>query len=445
MICEILAKLGYKIENTEIYNKIEEWKAWYEGEVKSFHRYNQFNGKKRIARKRASLSMAKKVCEDWANLLMNEKVESNTNDKKLNKLLKEIFDSNNFRVKSNQLIELTFALGTGAFCENIINGKVNIDYISADMIFPISYDNGTITECAFASKKFVKGKETIYLQLHIKKNGKYAIENYLFDYSSKKEISLPDNIKKVYETGSDIPFFQIITPNIINNFDYTNPMGISVFANSIDTLKSIDLIFDSFLNEFRLGKKRIIIPLGMAHFIAGEDGGVVPAFDDNDTEFYAIKENDSLTEIKEVNMEIRADSHEIGLKRALNMLSVMCGLGGDRYIFENNQAKTATEVISENSELFQNLHKHEIVLKSALVNLIKAVLFLAGKKIDNENIEIMFDDSIIEDKDKEYQRDFQAVSSGIMQKWEFRVKHYGEDEKSAKAKCAEDENYGDEE
>jgi len=94
---------------------------------------------------------------------------------------------------------------------------------------------------------------------------------------------------------------------------------------------------------------------------------------------------------------------------------------------------------------FQNLHKHEIVLKSALVNLIKAVLFLAGEKIDNENIEIMFDDSIIEDKDKEYQRDFQAVSSGIMQKWEFRVKHYGEDEKSAKAKCAEDENYGDEE
>ena len=36
-------------------------------------------------------------------------------------------------------------------------------------------------------------------------------------------------------------------------------MGISIFANSIDRFKSIDTKYDSFYNEFILGKKRILV------------------------------------------------------------------------------------------------------------------------------------------------------------------------------------------
>ena len=44
--------------------------------------------------------------------------------------------------------------------------------------------------------------------------------------------------------------------NIVNNINKNNPMGIAVFANSIDVLKAIDIVFDSYNNEFILGRKK---------------------------------------------------------------------------------------------------------------------------------------------------------------------------------------------
>ena len=54
--------------------RIALWRSWYEGEVPHFHSYRVYNGQKRVLCRRAGLGMAKKVCEDWANLLMNERV-----------------------------------------------------------------------------------------------------------------------------------------------------------------------------------------------------------------------------------------------------------------------------------------------------------------------------------------------------------------------------------
>ena len=36
-------------------------------------------------------------------------------------------------------------------------------------------------------------------------------------------------------------------------------MSISIYANSIDRFKSLDTKYDSFYNEFILGKKRILV------------------------------------------------------------------------------------------------------------------------------------------------------------------------------------------
>lgn len=444
MIFEILKREGFNIAK-EFYGKIDEWSEWHRGKVKQFHSYLQYNGLKKISRERASLNMAKKVCEDWANLLMNEKVEGTTQNEEYDAVLKDVLTKNNFRVRSNQLIELTFALGTGAFVENLIGGTVSIDYITADMIFPLSYDNGKISDCAFASEIKKDGKKYYYIQFHLKqKNGGYIIENKYFDVNSGKEAT---NIfeRVAPSVSSELPLFQIISPNIINNYDFSSPMGISVFANAIDVLKGIDLIYDSYQNEFRLGKKRIILPLTMAQIMRNENGDAIPVFDDNDTEFYAVKETDNFNQLKEINMEIRSESHLGALQNSLNLLSSLTGLGNDRFMFDKykGEMKTATEVISEKSELFQNLKKHELILGAAIKKLYCAILYLNGKKIDETDIKIDFDDSIIQDKEKEFAQDLQLVSSGIMQKWEFRVKYFNESDEEAKKMCAADE-FGEE-
>ena len=53
----------------------------------------------------------------------------------------------------------------------------------------------------------------------------------------------------------------------------------------------------------------------------------------------------------------------------------------------------------------------------------------------NEEVEISidFDDSIIEDKQTDFNRDMQLLTAGIMNDWEFRMKWLNEDEATAKA------------
>ena len=279
------------------------------------------------------------------------------------------------------------------------------------------------------------GKEKkVYLNIHrLNDQGNYVIENKMFTRNGNNltPADLPEGVLEEVDTGSNIPLFQIIKPNIVNNVDLDCPMGISVYANAVDQLEGCDLV-DSYCNEFRLGKKRVIVPVTMARMIMEEDGSVTPMFDDNDVEFYALDMGDKAeNKLHEVNMEIRAEAHDRGMDKTLALLSKKCGLGTERYKFDIGAVKTATEVISEKSDLFQSLKKHEIIIESALEKMVKAIALLLGLNTEFE-VTVNFDDSIIEDSNAEKLRDLQEVRDGIMQKYEYRMKWYGEDEATAK-------------
>ena len=431
---ECLRKLGYETVDLGVSEQISEWLQWYQGKVSKFHSYSQYNGKKKVRRERATLGMAKKVCEDWANLLLNEKVEFSVSEDCLTARAREILQENNFRVKGNRLIELAFALGTGAFVEYVENGRVGIDYIRADMIYPLSWNNGEITQCAFGSVKVIGNTECLYLQLHVLEDGFYVIKNRLFDRKNRQPLPLPKNVMPDFYTNSDTPLFQIVTPNITNSLNLDSPMGISVFANAVDVLKGVDLVYDSYQNEFRLGKKRIVVPVGMAQ-LNSEETGFAPVFDDNDTEFYAFTDK-NITDLKEINMEIRAGEHTEGLRQNLNLLSDLCGLGSERYTYDRSGVKTATEVISEESALYQNLKKHEIILNKAICDLVRAVLFLDTGKAQAVDVKVDFDDSIIHDTASEFEQNLKLVAAGLMMPYEFRMWWFNESERQAMDKLS---------
>ena len=60
--------------DTGYYSYIETWRQWWHGDVPAVHnrQYEAPDGSKKT-RKRASLRMPKRVCEDWANLLLNDR------------------------------------------------------------------------------------------------------------------------------------------------------------------------------------------------------------------------------------------------------------------------------------------------------------------------------------------------------------------------------------
>ena len=429
-IRQYLIDKKYDTVSDETYSHIDKWLDWYQGDVENFHTYKVYNGINTTNQKRYRLGMAKKVCEDWANLLLNEKVSINAGD--YEERLNDILQSNNFKVRANQLVERAFALGTGALVEYLEgDGNPVIDYIRADMIYPLSWDNGDITECAFGSNRVVDGKEIIYLQIHRKgmlpdaeedeeatreDPDTYYIENKYIDAESGKELDTPDSVLPLIDTGYDRPLFQIITPNICNNIDLDSPLGISVYANSISQLKGCDLVYDSYMNEYVLGRKRILVPLSQAKRQMQEDGVSTPVFDPNDTVYYMLPDDrNSSQSLTEVDMTIRASDHELGIQRCLDILSLKTGMGAGRYKFESGGVKTATEVISDKSHLYQNRQKNAIIIEAALVSMAQAIAFLDTGRT-NVAVTIDFDDSIIEDTNTTIDRNIKLVQAGLRSK-----------------------------
>ncbi len=435
-----LSNRGYTDIDTSFEAYTSEWLDWYKGKVDSFHKYEVFNGATRNAVERYSLGMAKRVCEDWANLLMNERTSISTGSDSVDKALKSVLESNNFYVEANRLVELTYALGLGAFVCYRGSDEVMVDYVRGDNIYPLSFERGDITECAFISECKIAGKPVSYVQLHLLNNDKtYRIENIYIDLKSGNEIDAPDDVEPIVNTGLDTPLYSIIKPNMINNIDLSSPRGISCFANAIDQLKSLDIVYDSYTQEFVLGRKRLLVPASMARIQQGKNGSF-PLFDSNDLVYCTIPSDNENDTIKEIDLSIRATEHETGLNQNLSLLSFSCGLGNDRYKFESGTIKTATEVISEKSELFQSVEKQKILVRSALVNLTHGILKLLGiDSVDRTDIDIDFDDSIIIDSEAEQSKRFSEVTAGIISKTEYLKRVYNvSDEEARKLQPEED-------
>lgn len=454
---EKLRELGYETVSPDFYGKVKEWKSWYVGDVKGFHRYRVRNGHKTVKCKRFSLSMGKKIPEDWANLLMNEKVKITLEGQREQSFVDGVLTDSNFRVKASESQELAFALGTAAIIPRVIGMGVTgagealpgsasgilLDYVTAEHIWPVSWQNGIINECAFDSMVTVNGDEYCYIQIHHKtERGLYDIENHIYECKDENigsELALTEvkgfeRVPPVVHTGSDRRQFVINRPNIANNYDYSIPMGISVIANAVDVLKGVDIAYDSYVNEFVLGKKRIMVKPSATDYLDGE-----PIFDSDDLVFYVLPEDtQDGAVITPIDMTLRTAEHNTGIQDQLNLLSSKCGFGEAHYRFDGGGVTTATQVISENSTLFRTVKKHEIILEQVLVELCRIILRLGNSAMNaglNEDVEISidFDDSIIEDKATDFSRDMQLLNAGIMNDWEFRMRWMNEDEATARA------------
>lgn len=451
-----LNELGYTTIPESFYSKVAEWKSWYQGNVKGFHNYRVRNGESMVNCKRYSLGMGKKLCEDWANLLMNEKVKITLEGQKEQEFIDKVLTENNFCVKANEMQEMKSALGTVAYVPRVVGQEISesgeivpgnasglvLDYVTIENIYPLSWQNGYISECAFSSAVTRDGKDYVYLQIHRKEdNGNYVIENRIFNKRSEmlseerlENVKGFEKVPTLVHTGSSKRQFVIDRLNIANNYNYLLPTGVSVYANAIDVMQGVDIAYDSYVNEFKLGKKRIMVKPSASKYLDGR-----PVFDTNDVAFYVLPEDTGDGAIiTPIDMTLRTAEHNTGIQDQLNILSSKCGFGETYYRFNGGSVATATQVISENSTMFRTIKKHEIILNGVLVELCRILLRLGNTAMNaglNEDVEISidFDDSIIESKETDFQRDMQMLNAGIMNDWEFRMRWFNEDEETAKA------------
>lgn len=425
--------------------RMQLWLQWYKGKVDKFHEYKVYTGKESKKAKRKTLNMPSRVCQKWADLLLNEKVEINVENEKITEFLRNVLTDSNFYVRGNNLIERAFALGGGYLVEYFDGRKVKLKYISQEMMYPITYDSGRLIECAFVSQKTVKKKKYYYIEVHkLDDDGKYVIENILGEIQDKGIVEATEDIYEVLDiereiiTNSDIPTFQKIAPNVSNREDFNSAYGVSVFSGSEDICETIDIIFDSYSKEFLLGKKRLFVEDSVSNVNWDKDGNPIKVFDPNDEVFYSVPQNEEKGQpITESNMSLRVAEHDQAMQTQLNLLSEKVGLGPNAFKWEDGNVTTATQVISENSEMYRTLKKHELVLNDALIGMVKGLivinnLFGKEKLSTDVDISINFDDSIIEDTAEQQRRALLELNVGLISKIQYYKDVYKMTDEQAK-------------
>lgn len=421
------------------------WKQWYRGSVNDFHYYDvKLVDGKTAQRERRTLNMPKKVCEDFSKLEWSEKVEINLDSRKATDKLMSVLNSreNNFLVNFPIFLEKEYALGTMVTVEYTKNGKTVIDYIEGDVVLPYKYTNNYINGIITVSRSVEgadnKKKYYTLLTYHEFDGKKYIKNNELYVSKNPDELGkeIDFNLKypdvKEYDViKTKHPRFQVWKLPITNNFDTGSPMGLSILANQIDKFKNIDTKYDGFDHEFVSGKKRILIDKSAVKAdVTGVDSEGHPTlsyyFDSEDDTYVAIKGMDNQP-LKDIDFSLRTNEYITAINTELNYLSAGVGLGNNFYSFDKGGLKTATEVVSENSDTYRTMVHHRIPICDCLKELIAAICEMEGIKY--KEISINLDDSIIEDSEKIRQKALSEYSSKLISKAEyFRITNKLEDD-----------------
>ena len=424
----------------------EQWKSWYQGNVRAFHNYYVYNGNSKRKQQRYTMNMAKQISEDWSDILWSEKCEVSFKDEKSQDQFNEIIDNLDLYAIINQALEKAGALGTEAtvvsvydIIENedamvldVSEAKTRVDLVDFDNIYPLSWDNKGIYECAFGSVMYKNGQKYIILSVHkLNDKGNYEIINHLFADTNGfiKEITAEQqDIAQTFDTKSNVKWFSVFEPLLTNNLFSNSPFGISYYANAIDNLKAVDISFDALKNEVKDGRRRTFVRADMFSY---EDGTQKLTFDPNDITVYQLPQGATKDDLIQSDSEdFRTDKLINTLNTNLNILGSAVGFGENHYHFDGTNLSTATAVVSSNSKLFRRKKKLEIGYESAIYDLVEAICYAStqfGKyNINTEDMVIQFDDSIVEDKEAESNRALRELSAGVLSKVEYREKIFGE-------------------
>lgn len=430
--------LPYSLMKEHILSWYNTWRAigdfWdYEERDASGHLYKQH---------RMSVKPAKKVCDEWATLLMNEDTDFVTDDDKCNEYLKEQLSRMDFRHRVQSEISKAFALGTCGFSVEYRADREDMALrrYDARMIIPLSWDDDGVTECAFCTRTNHKGKTLEQLVMHVfsSETKSYHIMTAYFEGNERVVV---EDVEEDFDTKGMIPWFALFSPAIENNFVDFSPYGQSIFADAVDVLQSVDIAYDAIFSEIKLGRMRIFMSDMMFETTDNKGTKTAIPFGKDDATIYR-KVQSINEEITTFAPQLRIDQQVVAYRTAVQKMGDACGFGTQYFdIDSSGMVKTAYEVSNDNQTLSRNIKMHENALQKTISDVIKAALhcariFLNESIPEEKTVTVQFDDSIIVDENTERQQDLAEVNV-TMNVWEYRMKHYGEDEDTARENAAE--------
>lgn len=461
------------------------WQAIYKGFYKAWHEVAMKTVKnpKGKTRTLATMNAGKMACSQMARYVWNERcsltvsMKSAPEDDPLNRFLQQVLKDNRFGTAFGDFLEKSFALGGGTLKEwveipkdeegrDMGEGKLRIGYCMASQFVPTAWDNAGVTAGIFINREAKDGFYYTVVEWHRLDGNTYRVTNELYRMPIK-ETTEPQNIlgwwyplDKVYPLlspdttipGVEETFFQYVRPFGANYADDNSPLGMSIYAPAMSTLHGLDIMFDSLQREFVLGKKRIIAP-ARAMKTAVVNAGRPDRYFDADDEVWEALATDNPEDLKiyDNSVDLRVEPHVAGINADLSILCSQIGFDPGTLSFDTSKGlKTATEVISENSKTFGTVKAHENIIKDSLEKMVKAIFDLAvhykltfeGKSIESlvsggYNVSVVFDDSIIQDKQQDINQGIMEIGAGVLSKKKFMMDILGYTKEVAEQELAQ--------
>ena len=457
------------------------WKALYRGLYKLWHIVPAPTiADKDAKRELFRLNASKAVCAELASLVWGEECAINVtmdgrestdeNQDPLGAYIQSVLDRNAFGEKMQELIEQALALGGAAIKVwhderrdregNVVpdSGYVRLGYCMADQFVPIAWDNAKVTEGIFISRKAKDGYYYTRLEWHTWDGETYTVKNELYRSEMQKGAN-GDNqdilgvrypLAEIYpylEEETIVPvgesLFSYFRTPVANNLDDNSPLGVSIYANALETLRALDICYDSFVREFRLGRKRIIVPARAVRTVVDPETNLVRRYFDATDETYEALASDDPSDLKitDNSVELRVEEHVAALNAFLSILCLQIGFSANTFSFDQRGGiKTATEVVSEDSKTFKTIKTVQNMLRPAIEHMVRNIIDVAalydvqheGQSVQSlaaggYHVNIVFDDGVTQDRQTNINEGVMLVGAGILSKYTFLTdKKYGQ-------------------
>lgn len=330
------------------------------------------------------------------------------------------------------------------------NNRIVIDYVKADSFYPMeSNSNGTITAGIFVDKRQIRNKWYTRFEYHQMVENGCQITNIAYRSDSENTLGVQVPLTSVPEwaallpqatiTNITKPLFAYFRYPLANTIDSESRLGVSCYARAVDLIQQADRLWSNFLWEFESGQRALYVDV----LAFGKDGDNKPVLPNK--RLYrtldAGGQEDAL--FKDWSPNFRQADLLAGLDAILKRIEFSVGLAYGTLSDPQEVARTATEIMSSRQRTYATVVDTQKALEDSLRDLIWAIdqwatignLAPSGV-YDPDLATFYFDDSVIVDKDMQFQSDLRLVGAGIMSKWEFRVRNLGEEEAVAKEKIA---------
>lgn len=400
-----------------------------------FEQVEYLNSEGKIAKRDFhSLNVSKVVARKLSKLVFNDGCSISVDDVEANKTLQEIFNSNKFRKNFGEELEACYAIGGLVLRPyyDEANKTIKIAYCRADTFYPLESNTNDISEAAIATVTQVsEGKKTIrftLLEFHEWESGKYFIRNELYRSENQEQVGIrvPLNSLAKYENlqdevemkGFTRPIFVYIKLAGKNNFNISSPLSLGIIDNAKRQLIDINEKYDQFMREIEEAGRKILASDSFFK-VRYEEGMPIKRFDSKTSVFQRMKSDEPF--IDEFAPSLRSTEFIDSINFILRTIELQTGFSSGTFSFDGQSVKTATEIISENSETFATRSDNVLIVEEALKELVVTIFELAASYniFSSEKkfgINIDFDDGVFQSQDSKADYYAKLTSIGLTSK-----------------------------